>query len=244
MSKGREIVITRALDKSQLADVKPFSLEEMETKVGAFNALKEQPEEGAVKVEEVSNHSQQGMLTAEQLETLQQQAYQEAYEKGLAEGRTAGQAQALAEGRKKLLQQGAQLEAMIKSLAEPMQLLDLEIYDELVAMVITIAKHLISRELKTDPGQIIAATREALAILPMNSRNIKVHLHPEDALLVREILSVSEDESPWKIVEDATLSRGGLKIMTENSQVDASIESRLGEIVTRLLGDQRELGSE
>jgi len=241
MSKGRDVVVTRALDESECVSVQAFSLQEMESSHDAFHVLQEREEQegkSGVEVEEVSRHSME-VLTAQQLEELQKQAYQEAYEKGLAEGREAGHAQALTESRQQSAQHTEQFQAILQSFSEPLQTLDDEVVDELISMVITVAKHLIRRELKSEPGQIIAVTREALAALPMNSRQIKLHLHPEDALLVKETLLVAEGESPWHIVEDPTLSRGGLKVISENSQIDATVEGRLGEIISRVLGDQR-----
>jgi len=42
-------------------------------------------------------------------------------------------------------------------------------------------RQLIRREVKLDPGQIVGVVREALGILPISARNIRVVLHPEDA---------------------------------------------------------------
>lgn len=249
MSKGRDAVFIRPLQEEERVSVQPFSLQEMESSAEAFHVLQEREEEEQAKEVEVAveevGHADVGVPTAQQLDELQKQAYQEAYEKGLAEGREAGHSQALAEARQQTSQHTEQLQGILQRFAEPLQALEDEVVDELISMVITVAKHIIRRELKSEPGQIIAVTREALAALPMNSRHIKLHLHPEDATLVKETLIVSEEDSPWRVVEDPTLSRGGLKVMSENSQIDATVESRLGEIISRVLGDQRgEAGSE
>ncbi len=246
MSKGREVIITRALSSDECSSAEAFSLEEMIGSKGSFNVL--QPRDTPpddVLVEDVSEDEIAGKLTAEQLETIQKQAYQEAYDKGLAEGIAAGQAQAVAEGRQQSIQLATQFDNVLAGFVEPIQVLDDAIMDELTSMVMTVAKHLIHRELKSEPGQIIAVIREVLAALPMNSRQIKLYLNPVDASLVRETLIISsEDDASWKIIEDPTLSRGGLKVISENSHIDATIESRLGEIVARVLGSQREPSSE
>ena len=53
----------------------------------------------------------------------------------------------------------------------------------------TIAKHLVRRELKIDPTQVIGIIRHTVSLLPLAARNIKIHLHPDDAAIVREKLA-------------------------------------------------------
>jgi flagellar assembly protein FliH len=101
------------------------------------------------------------------------------------------------------------------------------------------ARLIVRRELKTDPGIVIAAVREAMGALPAASRAIRLHLHPEDAALVREVMGVSEDERAWRIVEDPTQLRGGCKLLTETSVVDASVDNRLLGVMASILGGER-----
>ncbi len=41
------------------------------------------------------------------------------------------------------------------------------------------------------------------------------------------------------MVEDPTLARGGCLVRTENSQIDARLESRVNAIVGSMLGEER-----
>ena len=101
------------------------------------------------------------------------------------------------------------------------------------------AKQLVRREIKTDPGQIVAVVREALSVLPIASQNVRLHLHPEDAVLVRAALSLNEGEYAWRIVEDGLQNRGGCQLMTDSSRIDASVETRLAAIIAKVLGGER-----
>jgi len=56
---------------------------------------------------------------------------------------------------------------------------------QLVWLAGGIARHIVRRELKTQPDEIVAVIRETVALLPMTARDIRVHLNPEDAKLVR-----------------------------------------------------------
>lgn len=177
--------------------------------------------------------SSAGMVTTSgQVEKARKQAYQEGFQQGQKDGIAAG-----AEEHKKKAQS---LDKIIKSLNAPLSDLDDQVIEELVTLAVTIARHMIRRELKTDPGEVIGVVREALSSLPVATRDISIYLNPEDVTLVQEALSLSGDGQSCKIIEDATMSRGGCRVVTDTSQVDASIEKRLTALVTQLMGGERE----
>jgi flagellar assembly protein FliH len=64
-------------------------------------------------------------------------------------------------------------------------------------------------------------------------------LHPEDAAVVRELLSTPSSDRAWSIVEDPALSRGGCVVRTDTSQIDAKLDSRLNAVVAAAFGDER-----
>ncbi len=199
-------------------------------------------------------------LTAEAVEQIQQQAYQEAFEqgyregleKGLAEGREQGRAEGLEQGRQEGLEQGRQQakqlaeqwQALLQTLARPLAELDHQVEQELISLAMQVARHVVRREIKTDPAQVIGAVRKAVSVLPLSARDVRVFLHPEDASLVRQSLSVGDDsgdeERRWKIVEDPALTRGGCIIETEQSRIDATVESRLAAVIAQVMGGERE----
>ena len=72
-----------------------------------------------------------------------------------------------------------------------------------------------------------------------HGHDVQLHLHPDDAALVRESLSPSEGELAWTIVEDPLISRGGCNVTTENSRIDATNESRLQAAIAAIAGDER-----
>lgn len=166
-----------------------------------------------------------GMVTAKQIEAI----HKEAYDEGFAQGR-----------REALEQARTRLEALTRGMSAPLSELDEACLEDLVVLVKTVARGLVRRELRADPGEIMAVVREAMAALPSGSRQINLHLHPEDARLVREALSVSDAERHWRIIEDPTQERGGCRAQTEVSTVNADLETRLNAIVSKLLGGSRD----
>ena len=172
-----------------------------------------------------------GYMTAGRLEALQQDAYEEAWKKGLADGE--------AKGQEAIRERCAHLDSLLDSLSRPFETLDDEVEQQIVDLAMLVARQLFRREIRSDPTHVIGVVRDALKILPSSSRQVEVHLHPEDAALVRESLAVSEKQPSWQIVEDALLSRGGCRVTTENSQIDATAESRLNSLIASVAGDER-----
>lgn len=183
-------------------------------------------------------------LTASQLEALQREAYAEAFEQGRKEGDTRG----YDEGRKRAEAEVkpllANLRAMLQTLAEPLTRLDDEMEEQLIALAFACTRQLVRRELRTDPGEVVAAVREALAVLPISSREVRVRLNREDVVLVRETLGGDTQEAPWRLLEDVAIGRGGCRVESEYSRVDATVEGRLQAIFAQVLGGERSEDSE
>lgn len=175
------------------------------------------------------------MATVGGLADLQAEAHKEAFAQGLTEGREAGRAEVKA--------QVERLAGMFYDLAKPFEVLDEEVERELLTLAMALARQIVRRELKTDPTQIIGIIREAIAALPVAARDVRVHLHPEDAAVVRENLSPTENERAWTIIEDPVMARGGCQITTSTSRIDARLETRLGGILSELLGTERQSDS-
>jgi flagellar assembly protein FliH len=172
-----------------------------------------------------------GFLTASHLEDLQQQAYEEARAEGFADG--------VASGKQEALRRIERLGQLLESLAKPYQLLDETVEQQLAGLAIAIAKQLFRRELGADPSHVVGVVREAIGLLPGGSRDVTVRLHPEDAELVRELLVTPEGERAWSIIEDPLIDRGGCRVQTENSQIDAQTEKRFEDVVKSVIGDTR-----
>jgi flagellar assembly protein FliH len=169
--------------------------------------------------------------TAGRLQELQKAAYDEAWQAGHAEGIAVGEALVRA--------RAARFDDLLHALSKPFDRLDDSVEKQLVELAIAIVKQLFRREIKINPTHVIGVVREAIQLLPIASRNVQVHLHPEDATLVRGSLSPAEGEPAWTIVEDPLIAQGGCRITTENSQIDATAEARLQAVINATLGDER-----
>ena len=175
-------------------------------------------------------------FVTESKQETNKRAYEAAFEKGYKDG--------IKQGQIETNEKVSRLVSLMNTLARPLEKLDESVVNELVELSMTVVKHMVRRELKTSPDEIVVVVKEALNLLPVASSNIHLELHPEDASLVREALGNSEKEQPWKIIEDPVLSRGGCRIVTENSRIDATVENRLNAAIASVMGGERQEDTE
>ena len=218
-----------------------------------------------VKTIEQNNREKAGILTARQLEELQKQAYDEGFQQGKDEGYQTGFQQGQEDGRQQGIIKGQEevsqtikyFVQIMKFLAKPIEQVNEAVEQELINLSMATAKQIIRREINVDPGQIIAVIKEALSALPPQSEKIKVYLHPSDAKIVRENLNrpadqntpenlttnqSDQDDDNWSVIDEPNITRGGCRIKSESSQIDASVETRIAEIAARILGSERTAG--
>jgi len=177
--------------------------------------------------------------TANEMQYLHKDAYDEGFNMGRKEGRAQGHKEGIAQAAAESIQQFQKLELIFNSLAKPIAQLDNELETSIAELTLSIARQLVRREIKIDPGEIVAVVREAVRALPISARNPTIYLHPEDMQLVRNALSLSDDEKSYRLEEDLLLTRGDCRVETETSHIDASIEARLSAIAVNMLGDER-----
>jgi flagellar assembly protein FliH len=164
--------------------------------------------------------------TVHELAALEQQARDEGYAAGHAEGNAAAQQQ--------LRQRMAQLDALYESAARPLQALDEQTEQELARLATIVASRVIARELQLAPGLIAKAVRQAASALPAATRELRVHVHPDDLALLQELGAA---ESHWQLLADPTLARGDCQLESARSRLDARVETRLAAIIDAVLGD-------
>lgn len=162
------------------------------------------------------------LLTAGQLDELQKQVREEAYQRGHAEGLAAGKAEAAA--------RAAKLAALGTALARPLEQLERAVEEELLGLSITLACHLVRREIDHDPAVLGAAVHECLAVLPSSARDVVLHLHPADAALLKSELAAGAD-ARFRIADDRELARGDVRVTSAATQVDGRLETRLKHVL-------------
>ncbi len=192
----------------------------------------EPPEMEEVPLEEVQP------LTLEELESIRQEAYNEGFAIGEKEGFHSTTLKVRQEAETALAAKIASLELLMVNLFEPIAEQDTQIEKSLVDLVQHITKQVIKRELAIDSTQIEHVMRDALKLLPLGVENVRLYVNPQDFAQVKALRE--RHEETWRIVEDESLLPGGCRVETEHSRIDASVESRVTQVMAKLFDQLHE----
>jgi flagellar assembly protein FliH len=168
--------------------------------------------------------------TVEELEAIHQEAHKGGYDAGYEEGTARARMEAL------------RLHTLAEGLEEAMGQLDQRIADDLVSFALELARRMVSQALKIQPDLVVATVREALQQLFHGHATI--HLHPEDAGLVKAFLTEQAGHVGHRVFEDEAIARGGCRVEAAGSQVDATMETRWRRIAETLGRGDNWLGQE
>lgn len=152
--------------------------------------------------------------TAAQIERIHEQAREESHAAGYQEGKDQAQAEAL------------RLHALVENLERELQHFDQQVAQDLLTLSLDVARQMVCQALQARPELVLAVVQEAIACLPHFNQHAQLVLHPEDASLVRSRLGEQLSHSGWKILEDTRMERGGCRVETANSQIDATLPTR------------------
>lgn len=194
--------------------------------------VEELPEIEEVPLEEVQP------LTLEEVESIRQEAYNEGFAIGEKEGFHSTSIKVRQEADIALAAKLQTMEALMHNLFEPIAEQDTQIEKSLVGLVQHITRQVIQRELAIDSSQIEHVMREALKLLPLGVGNVRLYINPQDFALVKALRE--RHEETWRIVEDESMLPGGCRVETEHSRIDATIETRIAQIMVKLFDQLHE----
>lgn len=156
--------------------------------------------------------------TAAQVEHIQQQAHDEGYQAGYAAG----------------AQEAQRMVGLLNAMEQAFQQLDQQVAQDLLTLSLEIAKQMVQQALKVNPEILLNVINTAISSLPHFSQGAHLIMHPDDAALVRSKMGEQLAHSGWRIFENDQVERGGVKVETANSQIDATLATRWQHIVAAL----------
>lgn len=169
-------------------------------------------------------------LAAEEREARVREAYEQGYEEGRREGEIA---------------EGARLRTAVRAAEEALDEVRAgevrwtgTIEENVCALAVAIARHVIGRELRGDVETVLGMVRDALAEFPVD-QPIRVRLNPTDLTAVRQ----HQDEPPadaltkdrdarW--IADSQVAPGGCVVEGRDRIVDGRVDTALERIYRRL----------
>jgi len=159
-------------------------------------------------------------------EAARQQGYAEGFEAGQASGHASGYEEGMQLGRAEAGEELAHLQSIAGEFGKAVTEADEAIAADVLELALHLAKNMVRTAFDVRPELILPVVREAVDYLPTLQQPALLLLHPEDALIVRGSIGHELEKTGWRIVEDASIARGGCRIDTASNQIDAQIASR------------------
>lgn len=161
-----------------------------------------------------------------ELARLREAARAEGYAAGLAAGQLEGE------------QACKRMKQLAESFASTLDNLDFRLADMVLELALDVSRQVVSAELTVHPERILDVVNMALKQMAETSREARLLLNPEDAVLVRPHLDQVLDKNRLRIVEDVRIVRGGCLIETAQGDLDATLPARWRQVVQVLGSNQ------
>ena len=154
---------------------------------------------------------------------------------GYDEGHGAGYADGMALGRAEAANELEHVQAIALEFGAALAAADETIAADVLDLALHLAKSMLRSALAVKPELVIPVVREAIEYLPVLQQPAVLMLNPADVALVREAIGEELDKGGWRVVQDASIARGGCKVDTATNQIDAQVATRW-ERLTHALG--------
>ena len=145
---------------------------------------------------------------------------------GYEEGHAAGYNDGLAIGRAEAAKELEHLRTIALTFGTALAEADETIANDVLELALHLAKGMLKTALDVKPELLIPVVREAIEYLPVLQQPALLILNPADAQIVRGGIGEELDKGGWRVVEDASVGRGGCKVDTASNQIDATASSR------------------
>lgn len=168
------------------------------------------------------NYNGVTLPTIDQITHIQEQARQEGYDAGRAEGLAKG----LAEGRTLAARETDRLREVANTFTEEVRNADETISQQILDLSMDLTHALLKSALAIRPELVIPIVKEAVRYLPALHQPAMLYLNPDDAVLVKERIGDELTKRGWQLTNDAQLEPGSCRVETANNEIDASLPIR------------------
>ena len=131
-----------------------------------------------------------------------------------------------------------ELSSLLSLVKKPLELIDKELESELLNTVLWLCKVCLKVELEQSPERITSIIEEIKPHLPAMQKDKKLLLNQSDIEFMKQFLKGGEHSDLIDIIiEDANLSRGEFRLISESSELDGRLEERLNAILERNMAE-------
>ncbi len=162
----------------------------------------------------------------EQLHAARQAGYQDGYRDGLA---------ALDAFKQSFAQQtSAQIGSLVRSFDADFRALEDEMAQALARSAVELARQVVRSEIKQRPEHIAKVAHDAVEALQLSARHVRVRVNPSDYPLVMDGAGAELRAREAQVLPDPEVPRGGCKVDSDISSVDASLAMRWQQAVAAM----------
>lgn len=169
-----------------------------------------------------ANHAGITLPTIEQISGIQEQARQEGYNAGHAEGLAKG----YADGKQKVALEATRLSNLANTFTTEISQADETISQQVLDLSVDLARALLKTALEVRPELVIPIVKEAVRYLPALHQPALLFLNPDDVVLVRDRIGDELSKMGWQLTDDVQLGRGSCRVETASNQIDATLPTR------------------
>jgi flagellar assembly protein FliH len=155
-----------------------------------------------------------------------QAGYQDGYRDGLA---------ALENFKQTFAQQAtSQVGALLDAFDSQLMALDGELAQSLARTAVELARQVLRSELTQRPELVAQVAADAVNAVMLSARHISVHVHPHDLPLVAEGAEETLSARGARLLADATIECGGVRVDSDVGTIDARIAVRWAQAAAAL----------
>jgi flagellar assembly protein FliH len=155
-----------------------------------------------------------------------QAGYQDGYRDGLA---------ALENFKQTFAQQAtSQVGALLDAFDSQLMALDGELAQSLARTAVELARQVLRSELTQRPELVAQVAADAVNAVMLSARHISVHVHPHDLPLVAEGAEETLSARGARLLADATIERGGVRVDSDVGTIDARVAVRWAQAAAAL----------
>jgi flagellar assembly protein FliH len=185
--------------------------------VGDVSSWEFQPLDGAARSRPRGNGAA-GAAPAATMTERERRAFERGRQQGFHEGQQ--------EAQRQKMQHARQLERVLGELRGRFAELESAAADAVLDLAIELARQVVRREIEIQRDAVLPVVREAVTAIIDEQTHPRVHLHPDDLWLIQADLDTDGLFQGCRFVPDPSVARGGCRVETAQSEVDATLATR------------------
>ncbi len=131
----------------------------------------------------------------------------------------------------------AQIGALLDGFDSQFAALDRRLASNITQLAVQLAQQVLRTELQQNPAVVARVAAEAVNSVMMSARHITVQVHPADLPLVAEGAEEALRARGARLMPDAGLERGGVRVVSDAGTLDARVATRWAQAAAALGAD-------